>query len=516
MKTIPEIPGYQIEREIGRGGMSCIYLAVDRITDRKVALKVFVPSLANEKEAKARFVAEGKILSKLNHKNIVPVYDIGDYGGVNYIAVEFLEGRSLKDRIHPKEGTRISVKESLSVLRDIAEALSYSHKKGLIHRDIKPENILFRNDNTPVLVDFGIAKDFSASKNFTMTGTSIGTPYYMSPEQIKGLPPDGRNDIYSLGVVLYEMLTGKIPYEGSDIITVALKHERDPLPRLPKKLSYLQNLLNIMMAKKSEDRPAGGEEVIKLLDGLGKIKKENSDIKNAGNVFSRIRKFFLGFIIFLLVFIIPVSVNYYINKTGNYEKIVENKVLPNSAKTFKKHVVKKGRNLHRVILRSGSRIISAKSLERIIKKHNYYDSRINPKGNFVNRFKTKVIKQNKVVIDINTGLMWHQRGSFKSMGINKAKKWIKVLNRKRFGGFSDWRLPTVDEGASLLERKKWYGNLHIFSVFSVVQKEIWTSDRIGRKKNNWIISFSKGIIRSVSLFKRRAYVRPVRRIVHRY
>jgi len=510
MRTIPEIPGYNIEKEIGRGGMSCIYLAVDRIADRKVALKVFVPSFANEKEAKSRFISEGEILSKLNHKNIVPVYDIGDYGGVNYIAVEFLEGKSLKDRIHPKEGARIGVKESLSVVRDIAEALSYSHKMGLIHRDIKPENILFRNDNTPVLVDFGIAKDFSAGKNFTMTGTSIGTPYYMSPEQIKGFPPDGRNDIYSLGVVLYEMLTGKIPYKGSDIITVALKHERDPLPKLPKKLAYLQDLLNMMMAKKSEDRPAGGKELIDLLDSF---EESELSFKKKGIDFIRIQKFFLGLLFFFIIFIIPVSINFYVNNTENYKKITEEKVVKKSIKIPRKKVHKRRKILPEIPLRSKSRIISVESLERIIKKYNYYDDNINPMGSFNNRFKTKVIRRNKVVIDIKTGLMWHQRGSFKSMGINKAKKWIKVLNRSRFGGFADWRLPTVDEGASLLEKKKWYGNLHIFSVFSVVQKEIWTSDRIGRKKSNWIVSFKKGRIRSVSLFKKRAFVRPVRKVI---
>ncbi len=250
MNSKPEIPGYKIEKEIAQGGMSRIYAAFDRIRDRKVALKIFFPSMANEKDARERFISEGEILSKLDHKNIVPVYDVGSYGELNYIAVEFLEGKSLKERILPGETEGISVDESLKVITEISGALEYSHSKGLIHRDIKPENILFRNNGTPVLVDFGIAKDYSQSKNFTMTGTSIGTPYYMSPEQIKGQPPDPRNDIYSLGIVLYEMLTGDIPYKGTDIITVAMKHERDPIPTLPSETAFLQPLLNRMMAKK--------------------------------------------------------------------------------------------------------------------------------------------------------------------------------------------------------------------------------------------------------------------------
>ena len=193
----------------------------------------------------------------------------------------------------------------MSVIKSIADALAYSHSMGLIHRDIKPENILFRADNTPVLVDFGIAKDFFSGKNFTMTGTSIGTPFYMSPEQIKGYPADPKNDIYSLGVVLYEMLTGEIPYEGTDIITVAMKHERDPIPILPDNLSYLQELVNRMMAKDCNDRPSGGNEVIDLIDLLDH-KPGIILPPSVGKADKGIRKVMLKTIFFITVFLVPV------------------------------------------------------------------------------------------------------------------------------------------------------------------------------------------------------------------
>ncbi|MEN8155154.1 MAG: protein kinase [Acidobacteriota bacterium] len=513
MNSKPEIPGYQIEKEIAQGGMSRIYAAIDRIRDRKVALKIFSPSMANEKDARERFISEGDILSKLNHKNIVPVYDVGSYGELNYIAVEYLEGKSLKERILPGETDNINVEESLDVIREIAGALEYSHNKGLIHRDIKPENILFRNNGTPVLVDFGIAKDYSESKNFTMTGTSIGTPYYMSPEQIKGYPPDSRNDIYSLGVVLYEMLTGDIPYKGTDIITVAMKHERDPIPSLPSETAYLQPLVNRMMAKKSKNRPEGGKKVIELIESLTIESGSGFPEWKLVQPQKKVKKFFLKMVFFILIFLIPYIAGHMIKKMDDV-KLDEKKIIlkkENKSLNIKKPSVSKRRIRPDIRLRSNSRNINEKDLTGILKRNNLYDSEYNPSGNFINRYRTEISKQQKVVIDGKTGLMWHHRGSFKAMSIKTAREWIKELNRKRFAGFNNWRLPTIEEGASLLEKKEWYGGLHIFSVFSVVQKEIWTSDINADKNTNWIVSFRKGRIRNVSLFRKKFFVRPVRK-----
>jgi serine/threonine protein kinase len=514
MKNVPEIPGYYIKKEIGHGGMGKIYEAVDRIRDRKVALKIFIPAMAAEKEARARFIAEGEILSKLNHKNIVPVYDVGSYGEINYISVEFLEGKSLKERIHPLRGDRIPVAESLRVIREIAGALAYSHTKGMIHRDIKPENILFRNDNTPVLVDFGIAKDFSTGKNFTMTGTSIGTPYYMSPEQIKGLPPDGRNDIYSLGVVLYEMLTGDIPYKGTDIISVAMKHERDPIPKLPPKLSRFQELIDRMMAKRSADRPAGGNEVIRLIEKSEL--KELPDLPEPVRIpkLRKLRRLLLKFVIFILVFLIPI-VTGYIVRTGEDITLAQKSVRAVKTRASSESVAPSPRLSQKkpdISLRSRARVMNDRALQRLVRKHNFFDSDLNSNGNFINRYRTEVIRQDKVVTDNRTGLMWHHRGSFDSLNMSDAVEWIRDLNKNGYAGFRDWRLPTLEEAYSLLEKTIWYGDLHIFSVFSAIQKEIWTSDLTSGGKSNWMISFTKGRARTVSLFRKKSYVRPVRKI----
>ncbi len=510
MNLFPEIPGYHIEKKIGQGGMGKIFLAIDRVYNRKVALKIFVPQNLNEDDARERFVFEGEILKKLDHKNIIPVYDVGKYGDINYIAVEYLEGKSLKEKIHPEHGERISLNESLEVIKEIADALGYSHSKGLIHRDIKPENILFRNNGTPVLVDFGIAKDYSKQSNLTMTGTSIGTPYYMSPEQIKGLPPDGRNDIYSLGVVLYEMLTGKVPYEASDIITVAIKHEREPIPKLPVKLSNIQDLINKMMAKKSNDRPSDGYEVIGLINKLERSisKKESRGEKIFFKIF---KKKIIKFAVFIIIILIPSIGSYYLKlgrvNNQNRNKDLNNKIVLKTVKTQKKSL----QYFPKFHLRSNKRTLTQDNLKRVIVKNNFFDSEINPSGNFVNKFKTDIINRDKVVLDKNTGLMWHQRGSFKPLSFLSSLEWIKKLNKMGYAGKSDWRLPTVEEGASLLEKNKWYGDLHIFSVFSVIQKEIWTADTSKEKNSKFIVSFKKGRVRNTTFFKKKAYVRPVRK-----
>ncbi|MCK5220904.1 MAG: DUF1566 domain-containing protein, partial [Candidatus Aminicenantes bacterium] len=212
--------------------------------------------------------------------------------------------------------------------------------------------------------------------------------------------------------------------------------------------------------------------------------------------------------------LIPVITGH-LMKTGSDVQLTEtNKIIKKNIEEDKPPViVKTVRKIFPYVkLRSRSNIISEEKIVSSLIKYNLFDSEHNPKGNFLNRYRTEVFNQQKVVIDGKTGLMWDYRGSFKSMSISSARKWIKELNKKKFAGFSNWRLPTIEEGASLLEKKKWYGDLHIFSVFSIVQKEIWTSDIKDSKNSNWIISFKKGRIRNVSLFRKRSFVRPVRKL----
>jgi serine/threonine protein kinase len=245
------IPGYRIIKPIGEGGMASVFLATQLSLDREVALKVMSPMLASNSEFASRFLVEGKITAKLQHPNLVTVYDIGTHNGVYYLAAEYIPAGTLKERIN--EGGLL-VAEILDIASDIAMGLDFAHQKGFVHRDVKPGNVLFRNDGRVVLADFGIAKAMDGSNSSTVAGASIGTPDYMSPEQARGEPVDGRSDLYSLGTVLYEMLVGHPPYQASDPFTVALMHVTQPVPELPEEFAWLQPLVAGLMAKQPAER----------------------------------------------------------------------------------------------------------------------------------------------------------------------------------------------------------------------------------------------------------------------
>jgi len=256
-----EIPGYKITKTIGHGGMATVYLAIQESIGRKVAIKVMSPSLAADPSFSDRFVKEAR-MANLIHPHIVTVYDAGAVDGTNYIIMEYAGGGNLDTLI--KQG--ISVSRTIEVIKQVASALNYSSQEGYIHRDVKPENIIFRDNGSAVLMDFGIAKAISSATQLTMVGSTIGSPNYMSPEQARGLELDGRTDLYSLGVVFYECLTGTKPYDSADTYVIGLKHINDPIPRLPGKLSQFQPIIDRLLAKTPEGRFENGNALIEALD----------------------------------------------------------------------------------------------------------------------------------------------------------------------------------------------------------------------------------------------------------
>jgi Serine/threonine protein kinase len=242
--------------------MSTVYLAVQENLGREVALKVISWNLSDDPKLKKRFLKEGRIVAKLNHPNIVTIYDIGTAENQYYISMEYIAGKNLKERI--AEG--LTLEQSVHTVIRIARALEYAHRRGIVHRDIKPKNILFRDGEYAVLMDFGIAKIELGDVSLTKDHVFIGTPNYMSPERAKGEKVDARSDLYSLGAMFYEMLTGVPPYIGEDAFATALKHVNDPIPQLPKHLEFLQSVLNRLMAKKPDERFREAQEFIQALD----------------------------------------------------------------------------------------------------------------------------------------------------------------------------------------------------------------------------------------------------------
>jgi len=258
---------YEIVDELGRGGMAIVFKAKEKQLDREVAIKVLPFSLAFDKEFVERFQREARTSAKLEHPNIIPIYRVGKSGRVIYFVMKFLRGKPLSSIL----GTRgtLPPTEIRKILADVARALAYAHKKEIVHRDIKPDNIMFDEHGHAVVTDFGIAKAASGGK-LTGTGMSIGTPHYMSPEQAKAQPLDGRSDIYSLGVVAYQCLTGGVPFDGEDSFSIGYKHimEEIPTPSLenPEKRQLFE-VIRKMMAKLPAQRFQNAEELIGVLEG---------------------------------------------------------------------------------------------------------------------------------------------------------------------------------------------------------------------------------------------------------
>jgi serine/threonine-protein kinase PpkA len=257
------IPGYHIKRQLGRGGMASVYLAIQESFGRDVALKILAPHHGPDSEFSQRFLREARIISQLVHPNIVTVYDVGVYEGLNYLSMEYIHGQDLQEACGS-----LTKRQVINIIRDVAKALEYAHQKGYIHRDVKPENIMLAEDGRVVLMDFGIARGSDTTLGMTKTGRAIGTPYYMSPEQTKGQPVDQRTDIYSLGVVMYQMLTGYVPYDADSAIAVGIKHVSAPIPQLPDSLRFLQPIINTCLSKDPAHRFQTAAELIHVLESI--------------------------------------------------------------------------------------------------------------------------------------------------------------------------------------------------------------------------------------------------------
>jgi hypothetical protein len=258
---------YEIIEELGRGGMAMVYRARDRHLEREVAIKVLPFSLAFDAEFVERFQREARTAAQLEHPNIIPIYRVGRSGRVIYFVMKFLRGGSLSTVL--AERRKLSPPEIRRLLVEAGGALGYAAQRGIVHRDIKPDNFMFDEFGQCVLTDFGIAKAASGQK-LTGTGMSIGTPHYMSPEQARAQAIDGRSDIYSLGVVAYQALTGTVPYDGEDSFSIGYKHITEPVP-VPQLITAderrIFEVIKRMLMKDPADRFQSCEELVASIQG---------------------------------------------------------------------------------------------------------------------------------------------------------------------------------------------------------------------------------------------------------
>ena len=624
MADFPGIPGYKILSKLNTGGMAAVYLGIQEKLNRKVAIKILEPFLLKAKETAARFEQEAKTAASLSHSNIIQIHDTGKIDDYHYIVMEYLE-ESLRDKMNLNPKGTMHPEIALDIIDNLMNALDYAHFRGIYHRDIKPENIMFKQDSTPVLVDFGIARVFDSYDELTGTGICMGTVDYMSPEQCQ-FPEtvDGRSDIYSLGVVLYEMLTGKRPYKGKSYLAVVLKHIDAPVPRLPHKLDRYQPLIDKMMEKDREKRISSGPEFNHLLDkiltdSLGpqpgtsedstttvaaipilKIDQPPSpphpppgypDLKKPIN---KIKSIFKKSLDLIKINFAPdnelkeqnidaqtvvlhtaetrqqleqeklnLARQYFEKALAIIKELEKTKDSPglltlendannqldmikkqlqqkekddqayelaaseNTIAAYRQYLVdfsaggyvekvreklKKLKNAPqkplKVKLRSQYKKLDQKNIEDMIKRYDFFDYILNDTGNFESEYEKKIINDQTLVIDHTTGLMWYDGEPPDKMTFKQAEEWVKNLDRQKYGGYDDWRFPTLEEAASLLRKDKNKQGLYMGPIFSGNITIIWTKDRFN-SNGLAVILFHAGITET-SPGDKKNQVRPVR------
>jgi eukaryotic-like serine/threonine-protein kinase len=258
---------YRLDAQIGAGGMSTVYRAFDTVLERQVAIKLMHREIASDSDQLERFRREARAVAQLNHPHIVTVIDAGEDASTPYIVFEYVEGETLKDRI--RRYGRLPVNEAVAYAIEIARALGAAHERGIVHRDVKPQNVLIDEEGSAKVTDFGIARTLD-QEGLTADGRVLGTTDYVSPEQALGHPVTGQSDLYSLGIVLFEMLTGDVPFKGENQVAVAMKHVREQFPdvqmRRPEVSSALAAVLDRATAKDVERRYADDREFIADLE----------------------------------------------------------------------------------------------------------------------------------------------------------------------------------------------------------------------------------------------------------
>ena len=290
--TGKQFGAYEIVAPVGEGGMAAVYKAYQPAMERFVAVKVLSRTLAESNEFTNRFQREAILLAQLQHPHILPVFDYGQKDGYSYIVMPFLQNGTLAELLQARRRT---LSEIHQIMTQIGGALGYAHARGMIHRDVKPSNVLIDEQGNCLLTDFGLARMIQASDRLTSAGAIMGTPSYMSPEQGKGDSTDGRSDLYSLGVIFYEMLTGQVPYQDDFPMMVVIKHIRDPLPSVrelaPELTDTIERVVIKSLAKEPNERYQTAEDFVQAVKKAMQVNLPGRAVSKAmDSVYDRLMK----------------------------------------------------------------------------------------------------------------------------------------------------------------------------------------------------------------------------------
>lgn len=281
---MPEIPGYRLRQLINHGGSSSVYLGEQSALGREVAIKIMLPQALADEVSRRRFENEVRTIARLEHPNVVGIHEVGrTRDGLPYYAMPFLPRGHLGKRID--QGFARGEADVIAIMEPLLSALEYAHARGVVHRDVKAENVLFDITDRPLLADFGIALRRGFGARMTATGLAVGSTAYMAPEQARGEEVDGRADLYSLGVLCWEMLTGRLPFEAPDALSMAVMHAQNPIPKLPPPLKHWQRFMNRALCKQPDQRFDDAAEMAAALADI----KHRGEMSGFGRMMRRLR-----------------------------------------------------------------------------------------------------------------------------------------------------------------------------------------------------------------------------------
>lgn len=466
---------YKVEKEHDKGGMAKIYKVFDRLTKEYRAIKTVPNVLSYDKEALERLRNEINNAQKISHPNVIKVYDLFEDRGRYLLVMEYIDGKNLYQVLKNRSDKRLTEYEVVKYMIQVSKGLKEIHRRGIVHLDLKPKNIMLAKEGEIKILDFSISKMRDQLLKARLHKFAEGTLPYMAPEQLSDNygSKNEQTDIWSLGVTMYFLLSGKYPF-GNDTDKIINPAEKPSEQNLSHVSIMTKDFIMKCLQKDRTKRYKNMKQVLKELTGI-KTYLEESDSQIEAST------------------------------TGDYTDTTVKD--PGIARVLAEEKTKIEFS-HVLRFEPGERL-SKSEVIKMIKKKSFFDSNWNRDGDFRNQFELKSFSGDQVVIDAAVGLMWHPGGTPGFMSLEKAGKWLEELNDSRYAGFSDWRLPTLEEASSLLQQRKDQSSFYTDDNFSIEQQCIYTSDRIDENRV-WLVDFKEGNV--FSDFPNYGYIRPVRSI----